>query len=160
MCTHKCIKFSLKGEFLSIHFTLFTESGEYSLLKIPDLCLILFCGLCNWLITSEITVRSYIKEPISDFTVWYICQKENLLASRKVYSWKYYVFKKQTNTSNETLGPGSKIWSILCIVFMGVGQRLSILIVLFREITNDFSECWQRRKTHRGPLHSTLAQQQ
>lgn len=58
-----------------------------------------------------------------------------------MYSWKYYVFKKQTNISSETLGPGSKIWSILYIVFMGVGQRLSILIVSFREITNDFSEC-------------------
>lgn len=49
--------------------------------------------------------------------------------------------KKQTNTSSEILGPGSKIWGILYIIFMGVSQRLSMLIVHFRKSKNDFFEC-------------------
>lgn len=57
-----------------------------------------------------------------------------------MYLWKHYVFKKETNTSSETLGPGSEIWGISCIIFMGVGQSLSILIAHLREIKNDLSE--------------------
>lgn len=36
---------------------------------------------------------------------------------------------------------GQRFGVFLCIVFMGVGQRLSILIAHFREIKNGFSEC-------------------
>lgn len=70
------------------------------------------------------------------------------------------MFSKTNKYKQWNLASWVKDLSFFVCVFVGVGQRLSILIVHLRKIKNTFSGCWQRRKTHRSPLPSTLAQQQ